>query len=97
MAARKRRSSRQKVSLFISLRMACPLLKACRRANRGGSITLNAVAKRPPFQLIEIEISDVIVVCAPRFGRDDSCSSRIGRRAEFTLGYGNNAPKSTHR
>ena len=33
MAARKRRSSRQKVSLSISLRTACPPLKACRRAN----------------------------------------------------------------
>src|SRR6516165_3907971 len=33
MAARKRRSSRQKVSLSISLRMACRPLKACRRAN----------------------------------------------------------------
>ncbi|MGB8235772.1 MAG: GFA family protein [Pseudolabrys sp.] len=32
-AARKRRSSRQKVSLSISLRTACPPLKACRRAN----------------------------------------------------------------
>src|SRR6476646_8519988 len=33
MAARKWRSSRRKVSLSISLRMACPPLKACRRAN----------------------------------------------------------------
>jgi mannose-6-phosphate isomerase-like protein (cupin superfamily) len=33
MAARKKRSSRQKVSLSISLRTACPPLKACRRAN----------------------------------------------------------------
>ena len=33
MAARKWRSSRRKVSLSISLRTACPPLKACRRAN----------------------------------------------------------------
>src|SRR5215467_13663116 len=40
MAARKRRSSRQKVSLSISLRTACPPLKACRRPNSSNRPTL---------------------------------------------------------
>src|SRR5215468_10841986 len=44
MAARKWRSSRRKVSLSISLRTACPPLKACRRANSSNELSETPLA-----------------------------------------------------
>src|SRR5215217_234179 len=73
MAARKRRSSRQKVSLSISLRMACPPLKACRHANSSteeralytvsGEINVAGTAFGPA-QLLVFRPGDQIVVAA---------------------------------